>query len=574
MAEDELAFPDGPRLDLDEALATLLVQAERVRTSQGRLRALLGATRAVVEESDLSSVLRRIAEAATSLVNAQYGALGVIAPEGDALEEFIYVGLSPERASQIGDLPTGHGLLGALIADPRPIRLPQMSDDPRAAGFPAHHPRMDSFLGVPVRVRGEVFGNLYLTNHRDGAFSDEDERLVEALATTAGFAVENARLLDEARTRERWMTAAAELSAALLSSATDTAFDLIAGRLFDVPGNDKVTVLLADESTSALKIVAARGLDEAELRGRVVETDATCAGDVVASGRARAVGREPASADDPVRMWEAGLAGPIAAAPLRTRSRLWGVVCAARHPDRRRFTATELTSIADFASRATIALELAYAREEGQRSLLAEDRRRIARDLHDHVIQQLFGTGLTLQAIAGSTAPGPDADRLNESIDQLDDAISQIRTVVFALSHRDESSLRHRVIDVVADLSATLRHPPAIRFTGPVDHAITGAFLEDVVGVARELLSNAVRHSGADRISVEVAVVDDDVVVLVEDDGVGVGEGGRRSGLANLTEKAAQRGGVFAIESRAGATAARWSAPLHPSRSQGEGGNR
>ena len=155
MAEDELAFPDGPRLDLDEALATLLVQAERVRTSQGRLRALLGATQAVVEESDLSSVLRRIAEAATSLVNAQYGALGVIAPEGDALEEFIYVGLSPERASQIGHLPTGHGLLGALIADPRPIRLPQMSDDPRAAGFPAHHPRMDSFLGVPVRVRGD-----------------------------------------------------------------------------------------------------------------------------------------------------------------------------------------------------------------------------------------------------------------------------------------------------------------------------------------------------------------------------------------------------------------------------------
>ncbi|WP_194395950.1 GAF domain-containing protein [Microbacterium atlanticum] len=572
MTQDDLGFPDGPRQDLDEALASLLVQAERVRTSQGRLRALLGATRAVVEESDLNSVLRRIAEAATALVNAEYGALGVIAPERDALEEFIYVGLTEEQAARIGHLPTGHGLLGALIEDPRPIRLPQMSSDPRAAGFPPHHPMMESFLGVPVRVRGEIFGNLYLTNHREGAFSEEDERLVEALATTAGFAVENARLLEQARTRERWMTAAAELSAALLSSSTETAFDLIAGRLFDVPGSEKVTVLLADETTSTLKIVAARGDDEAELLGMTVETDATCAGTIVTSGHAHAAGRESASDSDPVRICTDGLTGPVAAAPLRTRGRLWGVVCAARGPQQRRFTATELASLVDFASRATIALELAYAREESQRSLLAEDRRRIARDLHDHVIQQLFGTGLTLQAVAGSIAPGPEANRLNESIDQLDDAISQIRTVVFALSRRDESSLRHRVIDVVADLSAALRHPPAIRFTGPVDHAITGPLLEDVVGVARELLSNAVRHSGADRISIEVAVVGDDVTVLVEDDGVGVDEGGRRSGLANLAERAAGRGGAFRVDSRAGATAARWTAPLHSGPIDGDGG--
>lgn len=570
---DPLSFPNGPRLELDEALTTLLAQAERVRATQGRLRDLLSATQAVVEESDLPSVLRRIAQAAASLVDAEFGALGVIAPERDSLEEFIYVGLSADQAAEIGHLPTGHGLLGALIADPHPIRLPTMADDPRAVGFPAHHPKMDSFLGVPIRVRGEVFGNLYLTNRREGLFTEEDERLVEALATTAGFAIENARLLGQARTRAQWMSSAAELSAALLSSNTDTAFDLIASRLFDLPDIDKVTIVLTDDATAALHVAAARGPGEDELRGASLDPESTCAGAVLASGQAQMHVRERSPDGDPLRIVRDGDAGPVIAGPLQTRARLWGVLCVARDPDGRRFTSADRESVSDFASRASIALELAHAREEAQRAMLADDRRRIARDLHDHVIQQLFGTGLTLQAVAGAMTPGPGADQLRTSIDQLDDAISQIRTVVFALSHRDESSVRHRVIDVVADLSATLRRPPAIRFTGPVDHAITGALVTDVVGVTRELLSNAVRHSKADRISVEVAVVADTVVVLVEDDGIGIGAGERRSGLQNLADKAAVRGGLFSVESVAGATAARWSVPLG-SAGEEEGGRR
>jgi len=562
VTESELSFPDEPRLELDQALATLLTQAERVQAAQGRLRALLSATMAVVEESDLPTVLRRIAQAATTLVNAEFGALGVISPERDALEEFIYVGLSEEEAAAIGHLPTGHGLLGALIAEPHPIRLPHMSEDQRARGFPAHHPHMDSFLGVPVRVRDEVFGNLYLSNSREGRFTEDDEHLVEALATTAGFAVENARLLERARTRERWMTAAAGLSGALLSSPTTTSFDLLASRVFEMPDIDKVTVLLAGEAKGPLHVAAARGPDEAKLRGVSLTADGTCVGETLASGRTTAHPREHEADGDPTRVLHGGLAGPVVVAPLQTRSRLWGVVCAARNPDRPRFTATEAESIADFASRAMIALELAQAREDVQRSLLADDRRRIARDLHDHVIQQLFGTGLTLQAVATGLPPGRDAEKLGESIDQLDDAISQIRTVVFALSHRDESSLRHRVIDVVADLSATLPRPPAIRFSGPVDHAIIGALSAEVVGVARELLSNAVRHSKADHIQVEVAIAEQSVIVLVEDDGVGMTDTDRRSGLLNLAEKAAVRGGDFTVESSAEGTTARWSAPL------------
>ncbi|MBO0980630.1 GAF domain-containing protein [Microbacterium sp. SD291] len=561
MEEQQLSFPDGPRLDLDEAIASLLAHAERVRTTQERLRALLSATQAVVEESELSVVLRRIVDAAVALVDAEYGALGVISPEGDSLDEFIYVGLDESAAAAIGNLPTGHGLLGALIVEPHPIRLSHMRSDRRASGFPAHHPPMDSFLGVPVRVRGEVFGNLYLTNRREGQFTSEDEQLIEALATTAGFAIENARLLDQARTRERWMKTAAELSSSVLSSPTETSLDLISGRIFDLPDIDQVTIVLTDDEGKNVRVAAARGPGEATLRGSVLETDAVCAGSVLSDGKPRSLPRgEPT--DDPLRLTRDGAEGPVLVAPLRTRARLWGAVCIARSPSGRRFTATETESAADLASRASIALELAHAREEGQRSMLADDRRRIARDLHDHVIQQLFGTGLTLQAVASGLPSGPATERLNESVAQLDDAITQIRNVIFALSHSDSSSIRHHIIDAVAELTGSLTRPPVFRFIGPVDHAITGPLAADVLGAARELLSNAVRHSQADRISVEVGVVDGLAVVSVEDNGVGIPATGRRSGLDNVAHRANARGGEFSLDTSETGTVAKWSVPL------------
>lgn len=561
-ADDSLAFPDGPRLELDEALIALLSQAEKVRRTQERLRALLAATQTVVESIDLPELLRRIVEAAVALVDAEYGALGVIAPEGSLLEEFIFVGLDAAAASRIGHLPEGHGLLGALISDPRPIRLAKMEGDPRAAGFPAHHPSMTSFLGVPIRVRNEVFGNLYLTNRRNGEFSDADEQLISALASTAGFAIDNARLLDQALTRERWMTSAAELSAALLSSPTDGSFDLIVSRIFELPGSDKVSVVLTDDEPGRLRIAAARGADEATLRGQVVEAESVCAGTALAEGGTRVLARQPQREQDVLRIADGSELGPALVIPLRARARLWGAVCIAREPAGRRFTQAEIDSATDFVSRAAIALELAAAREEAQRAMLADDRSRIARDLHDHVIQQLFGTGLTLQAVAGSLPPGPDAERVNDSIDQLDDAISQIRTVVFALSRRDETTVRHQIIDVVADLSGSMARPAGIRFVGPVDHLIVGDLAADVVGVSRELLSNAVRHAHADGISLELSVEDGWAVVVVDDDGIGTGDIARRSGLDNLDHKARRRGGSFNLESAAGGTIATWRVPL------------
>lgn len=267
---------------------------------------------------------------------------------------------------------------------------------------------------------------------------------------------------------------------------------------------------------------------------------------------------------DPLLVSREGVSGPAMAVPLRTHAQFWGVLCIARTPDGDRFSPAELEGAADLASRASIALELTRAGDDARRALLADDRRRIARDLHDHVIQQLFGAGLGLQALASRLGPGPDGDSLGETIDHLDDAIGQIRTVIFALSHRDDASLRHRLLDVVGEVSGSARHPPAVRFTGPVDLTVRDHLATEVVAVARELLSNAIRHAHADHVSLEVATQDGIVSVVVQDDGVGIDDSALRSGLDNLRDRAAHLRGSFRVESSKDGTIAHWTAPTAP----------
>jgi transcriptional regulator with GAF, ATPase, and Fis domain len=188
-----LTFPDLPRLELDQLLGQLIERAQEVIATQGRLRGLLHANQLIVGDLALPTVLRHIVEAARELVGARYVALGVISPDG-GLAEFVHTGMPDDAVERIGHLPQGKGLLGALIEDPHPIRLRRITDDPRSTGFPPGHPPMSSFLGVPIRLRDEVFGNLYLSESTRGEFSAEDEDLMKALAATAAVAIENARL--------------------------------------------------------------------------------------------------------------------------------------------------------------------------------------------------------------------------------------------------------------------------------------------------------------------------------------------------------------------------------------------
>jgi signal transduction histidine kinase len=559
-----LSFPDGPRSELDRALRELVERASEVMHTQGRLRSLLEATRAVVEPIELPVVLKRIAEAAVALVDAQYGALGVLSPDG-GLEQFIHVGMPEEVAREIGHLPEGRGVLGALIEDPRPIRLRHIDDDPRSVGFPAAHPPMETFLGVPIRVRDEVFGNLYLTNRRSGEFSAEDEELVAALAATAGFAIENARLYAETRTRELWTAASAQIAGALATSPGTAAVRILADELIERRTADRVCVVVAGPDPLTLQVAEARGVGADELIGKVLPSMDSLAGVVLESGESRVQtgGWHGAERAEALAIADEDAAGPTMVVAVRSAASVWGILVFGRMPGGRRFTTTELDIADDLANRISLALELAKAREDQQRVALLEDRSRIARDLHDHVIQQLFGTGLELQTLAALTENDDVASRLEAAVTTLDQSIAQVRAIIFAMTPRqgDAPSLRHRILDLAAEVSRSLPQPIAVSFSGPVDLVVTGPESNEIVAAAREMLTNTVKHASATTVGIEVAVADGAVKTTVTDDGVGMTTTGRRSGIANLRERAERLGGSLNIESSRNGTSVEWRVP-------------
>lgn len=528
-----------------------------------RLRRLVDVVPDVVGELDLPSVLERIIDAAVELVDARWGALGVIGPDG-GLEQFVHVGMAPPEVAAIGHLPEGHGLLGAVIDTGEAIRLPHLDEDPRSTGFPKSHPRMDAFLGVPIRVRDQVFGNLYLTNH-EGApeFSAEDQRIVATLAAFAAIAIENARLYDESVRRARWSTALAEVTAALLSEDTVDVLAVLAERVASVIEAELVCVIVddgADDGEPMLRVDTARGAGAEGLAGKRYPAADTLSGRAISTGAL-------ASTDSSDLGESVVRSGPSAAIalPVRAGDRVLGALSVYRAIDAPRFTDAERAMAAEFALQAGVAITLTQGRADRQRLALVEERSRIARDLHDHVIQRLFGTGLSLQAIGARTPQA--ADEINAQVDAIDAAIGEIRTAIFALTARRAagSSLRHRLLDIATDAAPGLENPPLLTFSGPVDLLVVGSLADDVIAVVRETLANATRHAAATRVEVSVVADDESVTVTVDDDGVGVpADVTRASGTRNLDDRARTRGGAFTLLSRdGGGTRARWSAPTN-----------
>jgi signal transduction histidine kinase len=556
--DDAITFPDAPRAELDRALAELVDRAHEVMQTQGRLRALVKANRSVVSHLELPVVLRSIVEAAVDLVGAEYGALGVLSPSG-GLEQFIHVGMTPEQVERIGHLPEGHGLLGALIDDPRPIRLERIADDPRSAGFPAEHPAMESFLGVPIRVRDSVFGNLYLTNHEGTGFSKDDEQLVGALAATAGFAIDNARLYAETESRRAWSAAASEISATLLAGEPDDALSELVAGVTRLTRATLTCVLTKAADADAVVVRTTHGDSADELVG----TTRMLSGETLSAAFESSAPRIADGLDGETLGLESD-SGPALIAPLRvdrTSSSLLLVLRAAGDPC---FTPFDLERVTDLATQAGIAIELAAARADQQRMLLLEDRTRIARDLHDHVIQQLFATGLELQSIEAAAGSPAVAERLDRSVMAIDAAIAQIRTIIFALSRPSAqgSSVRNRILDLVDEIAPGLARPATVGFSGPVDLVVVGDLADDVSAVAREGLTNAARHAHAQHVSVGLTVDDATVTLSIQDDGVGLGGSNRRSGLKNGLERASARGGTMTLESAHPGTRLVWCVPI------------
>lgn len=564
---------DGPRLELDELLAQLIDRARDVMGAQGRLRGLLHANQMIVGNLALPVVLRRIVEAACELVNARYGALGVIAPNG-SLEQFVHVGMDAQTVSKIGHLPEGKGLLGALIQDPRPIRLQTMTGDPRSVGFPPNHPPMGSFLGVPIRVRDEVYGNLYLTGHED-AVTAEDEELVLALAATAGVAIENARLFDESRRRQEWLQASTEITRQLLANEGEEPLQVIARRLHQIAGADAVNVVLPTPDGQHLIVEIATGEGADQLAGVSYPSKQTVSQLVIENGRPVLVGDIRQEQHHTVHLSQVAAIGPLMALPLVGTERVRGALIVARLEGRARFTVAELEMATTFANQAAVAVELADARADQQRMTLLEDRDRIGRDLHDHVIQRLFGVGLTVESIASGLSADPRGDRLAQVVTDIDATIRQIRTTIFQLRGPlapYTGGVRAQVLEVAAELTVTLGFQPSVTFAGPVDFVVPDAVIGELSAVVRETLSNTARHAKAEQVMVSLSVGKGVLCLEVTDDGVGMGETDRRSGLANLRERAALHHGTLLVTSpfpdrgcldSRGGTNIRWTIPLN-----------
>ncbi|MGQ0574242.1 MAG: sensor histidine kinase [Pseudonocardia sp.] len=550
-------------LGLDELLGEVQERLTEIAATRDRMQGLLDAVLAMASDLDLDSTLHRIVHAAVDLVDARYGALGVLAPDG-TIARFLDVGIDGATRARMGHLPEGKGILGELVLDPRPLRLADLGAHGSSAGFPPHHPGMRTFVGVPVRVRDAVYGNLYLTEKRGGGeFTAADEAVLEALAAAAGIAVQNADLFEQARVRQLWLAASAEIRAELLAGATeDDALALIARRTLELSASAAVSIVLGPDEDGRLTVRAACGTDaDAVLGRRMVLDDEPLLAEVVA-------GRTPVLHGSTARPAPDGCAphfGPSIAVPLLSQDTVIGVLVGLRHDGAPAYQPTEMPLVTSFAAQATLALELGEKNRAQRRLDVFADRDRIARDLHDHVIQRLFAAGLSLQAtLRRSGDPGVER-RIQQVVDELDLTVRDIRTAIFDL-HAPvvgaETGLRRRLLDTATEATAGSAVVPTVRISGAVDTLVPSGVGGHAVAVVREAVSNAVRHGGAAAVTVTVEA-GGELLVDVADDGVGIDPGAARSGLHNLAERAHECGGTLDVTPRRiGGTRVRWRVPL------------
>lgn len=523
MSEQDLrasaALGSLARARLDDLLGELLARVDDVADSQERLRRLLDAVVGIAADLDLGSVLQRIVEVACQLSGARYGALGVVAEDsggpmgtGRRLREFVTHGVSDTQRAAIGELPMGRGLLGVVIDAPEPLRLAQLSDHPGIIGFPPNHPPMRGFLGVPVRVRDRVFGNLYLCEKRTGdEFTDDDEHVVVALAAAAGVVIENARLYDDSNRRQRALEAAAEVTAAVLGPQPRThALQLLAQRAREVSEASAAAVVVEDTGSPHVAALAGAGTANADV---VVLP-------LAAVGRTSVVGSRQVPG-----VLVLGWSGQHQRRPVHEQL------------------------LGRLVEQVSLALQVAAARQDSTRLAVLEDRDRIGRDLHDLVVQRLFTVGLSLQHTAQHLDAGDVAARIGTAIDDVDATITDIRHTIRELASAS-SDLPAELAGVIDDVVDVLGFRPRLRIEHPAQWPVSDGVRGQVVAVAREALTNVARHADATSASVSLQVSESELILAVLDDGRGYVPGGRRSGIENMADRARSLGGTCTVRSR------------------------
>lgn len=503
-------------------------------------------------ERDIEAALRRILTAAVELFDASYGAIVDDPPSDDW--RTVHQHFSDEDLDRLRRGILAAGVLDRLLADGRPVIITGLPwTGTVATGAPV------LVLAVPIQWDGRIGGGLVVAAAGRAPFTDDDARLLQALAAAAGIAVGSEALRSDLLRREAWSDASAEIVSAVLTGRLDDPLAVLSARVRTLARADCVCVLRGDGASEGLTVVARSGDDDGPQVGDRVPVRGSIVGDAVASHQPRVVSAGVLPLLDSSRTALGG--GPMMVAPMLSAEVAIGAILVGRRPGGPAFSAADLDMLAGFVGHTTVALQLAEVRADRERIMLVEDRARIARDLHDTVIQQLFAAGLELRATAADV-PVP---RVHAGIDHgvmlIDGAIDRIRTAVLAISPEPAAaSLRHRILDVVRDLSREFAQPPELRFDGPVELVARGDLGEDVVAVVREALTNVARHAAATHAGVRVSVLDGRIRVEVWDDGRGMPDSPPRSGLANLEDRAFRRGGEFTIGGR-GITRAEWTVP-------------
>jgi signal transduction histidine kinase len=554
-------WPAAATLDPTTLLNELRSREEASKRAQQRLSALLDAVMAVTADLELADVLTRIVHSACELVDAKYGALGVLGPDGEHMIEFVTQGITQAQREAIGDPPRGHGVLGVLIREGLSRRLPDIASHPDSYGFPPNHPAMHSFLGTPIRIRDEVFGNLYLTEKQGAAeFSPDDEAILVALAAAAGIAIDNARQYEASRRQRRWLATTGAVTQLFLEGGDErSAMQFLAQRTCELSQAQLTMVALYNDDGHL--VVRAVHVEEPKEGGPTPDPGL---GAVLRKGHWRELvaTREPVllltRPDDPTAdgltddvraLGASDPAGPTALVPITVGDDEIGVLAVAWAAAAEPFVGDVVPPLAALAQQMGLALTAARGQQDRSRVALLEDRDRIARDMHDHVIQRLFATGLSLQSTSRLAEHPNVSARLDEAVDNLDAAIKDIRQTIFAL-HRTKPTreLRDEITDLVRGSTQTLGFVPDLTIEGSLD-SLSAELEADLVAVVREGLANVVRHAEASSVSVRITY-DATIQVEVLDDGVGISPSAVQSGLANLRERAQSHGGSLQLLAR------------------------
>ncbi|NNH69330.1 GAF domain-containing protein [Nocardia uniformis] len=557
------------QLRLRELLAEVKDRVEQIIDARDRVDGLVEAMLTVTAGLDLDQTLTTIVHTAISLVDAQYGALGVRGHDQD-LSQFIYEGIDEPTRARIGDLPRGHGVLGLLFTQPKTIRLDNIADHSSSVGFPANHPPMNTFLGVPVRIRNEIFGNLYLTEKAGGlSFTDDDEVVVQALAAAAGIAIDNARLYESSRTRQAWIESIRDLTTEFLAGTdTDRVLSNFVDHACELTRSEHAFLAVVTDPDSAPDEVTELRITQWHGAGKPPQPTLPVPGTIVGKVfRDRTADRlaDAHGTDLGAIFPDAGAAMVL---PLQTPDTTLGILVTLRPAGSPPYDNEIFELTAAFTDQAALAMQLAVAHRRMREIDVLTDRDRIARDLHDHVIQRLFASGLTLQGTIPRVRVPEVRERLLDVVNDLQEVVQEIRTSIFDLHSGSGTTtrLRQRIEEIVRQHTGNTEIRSSVQIAGPLS-VVAPELADHAEAVIREAVSNAVRHAGASTVAVEIGVADE-LVIVVTDDGCGIPENITPSGLTNLARRAEEVGGEFVLgpdpdaEGNRPGTQLRWSAIL------------